>query len=194
MNENQLHLSAPEMPDESAGVTAEPQPSRPAFDLESVRWTAASPNYLKVKFIGALLGWLLALVLCCIPLFLNLFADFEIWAWLAYGLPVAALVWALIDLALVPRRVKALGYSEQEDHLLVKQGVLIRKVTAVPYGRMQYVEVTAGPIDRAFGLAKLELHTAASNMTTNVVGISEEEAKHLRAVLTERGVEKMVAL
>lgn len=177
----------------------EPAPLAPnvraeMFDAEKVSWTPASPNYLKVKLLSSLLGWVLFLGLASIPLILKMVFDYNIWAWLAYGLPALVLVWAIFDTSLVARRVRALGYAELEDHLLVKQGVLIRQVRAVPYGRMQYLEVSAGPIDRAFGLAKLELHTAASNMPVYVVGISEAEAKHLRKVLTERGVEKMVAL
>jgi membrane protein YdbS with pleckstrin-like domain len=42
------------------------------------------------------------------------------------------------------------------------RGVLVRRVSVVPYGRMQFVEVTAGPFERAFRLATVQLHTAAA--------------------------------
>ncbi len=38
----------------------------------------------------------------------------------------------------------------------------IRRTSVVPYGRMQYVDVTAGPLDRRLGLATVVLHTAAA--------------------------------
>ncbi len=41
--------------------------------------------------------------------------------------------------------VLAHGWAEREDDLLIKRGRLWRSVTVVPYGRMQYVEVTSGP-------------------------------------------------
>ena len=40
---------------------------------------------------------------------------------------------------------------------MVKRGRMFRRVTVVPYGRMQYVEVNAGPVARALGLARVQL-------------------------------------
>ena len=54
---------------------------------------------------------------------------------------------ALLVLALsgVQRRFAAWAYAEREDDLLLRRGVLFRRTSVVPYGRMQYVDVTAGP-------------------------------------------------
>src|SRR5918992_5202848 len=41
---------------------------------------------------------------------------------------------------------RSLGYVERADDLLVTHGVLVRRLVVVPYGRMQYVDVTAGPL------------------------------------------------
>lgn len=171
-----------------------PDAGRDLFDDSKVSWTPASNKYFQVKLLGGIIGWVIFLLLCCIPLAGNLLWDWDLWNFLVYGLPAVVLIWAVIDLSLTGRRVRALGYSEQPEHLLIKQGLLIRKVMAVPYGRMQYVEVNVGPIAQIFGLAELELHTAAANMTGKIVGITEDDAKRLRKVLTERGEEKMVAL
>src|SRR5437867_5708585 len=59
----------------------------------------------------------------------------------------------------VQRRVRAWGYREREDDLLVRRGVLFARLSVVPYGRMQFIDVTAGPIERSFGLATVRMHT-----------------------------------
>ena len=71
------------------------------------------------------------------------------------GIAVALTGIVLSGLALsaVHRRWLAWGYAERDEDLLVRRGVLVRRTSVVPYGRMQYVDVTAGPLDRRLGLA-----------------------------------------
>ncbi|MGH3420889.1 MAG: PH domain-containing protein, partial [Streptosporangiaceae bacterium] len=64
------------------------------------------------------------------------------------------------------RRYLAWAYREREEDLIVSRGVLVRRVSVVPYGRMQFVEVTAGPFERVFRLATVQLHTAAAASDT----------------------------
>ena len=49
------------------------------------------------------------------------------------------------------RRVAAWGYAERKDDLMVRRGVLIRRQSVIPYGRMQFIDVTAGPLERSHG-------------------------------------------
>ncbi len=73
---------------------------------------------------------------------------------------------------LLHRRYRAWRYAEREDDLLVGRGVMFRRLTVVPYGRMQFVDVTAGPVDRLFGLATVQLHTAAAATDAKIPGLS----------------------
>src|SRR5581483_5695183 len=59
-------------------------------------------------------------------------------------------------------RYRAWGYVEREDDLIVSRGLVFRRLTVVPYGRMQLIDVTAGPLARAFGIATVQMHTAAA--------------------------------
>ncbi|HVE73680.1 MAG TPA: PH domain-containing protein [Mycobacteriales bacterium] len=95
----------------------------------------------------------------------------------------------LLGLALtgVSRNYQAWGYLERADDLLVRRGVLVRRLSAVPYGRMQYVDVTAGPLDRRFGLARVTLHTAAAASDASVPGLLRIEADRLRDRLAALG-------
>jgi membrane protein YdbS with pleckstrin-like domain len=92
------------------------------------------------------------------------------------------------------RRYRAWGYAEREDDLLVRRGVMIRRLTVVPYGRMQFVDVTAGPVDRAFGLATVQLHTAAAATDARIPGLERAEADRLRDQLASLGETKATGL
>jgi membrane protein YdbS with pleckstrin-like domain len=84
-------------------------------------------------------------------------------------------------------RYRAWGYAEREDDLLVRRGVMIRRLSVVPYGRMQFVDVTAGPIDRMFRLSTVQLHTAAAATDARIPGLTVEEAHRLRDRLSALG-------
>lgn len=101
------------------------------------------------------------------------------------GAGVAVLFW---------RRYRAWGYAEREDDLLVRRGVMIRRLTVVPYGRMQFVDVTAGPVDRLFGLATVQLHTAAAATDARIPGLETAEAGRLRDQLAALGETKAAGL
>jgi membrane protein YdbS with pleckstrin-like domain len=92
------------------------------------------------------------------------------------------------------RRYRAWGYAERADDLLVKRGVMIRRLTVVPYGRMQFVDVTSGPVDRIFGLATVQLHTAASATDAKIPGLEADEANRLRDRLAALGEAKAAGL
>jgi membrane protein YdbS with pleckstrin-like domain len=106
---------------------------------------------------------------------------------IAYGLAAAALVLGAIFWHIVGRRFGSWGYAEREDDLLVRRGVMFARLSVVPYGRMQFIDVTAGPLERSFGLATVRLHTAAAATDARIPGLESEEAARLRDSLAELG-------
>jgi uncharacterized protein len=115
--------------------------------------------------------------------------------------PVPALAGLLLLLALlgqvlvaVERRFAAWAYAERDDDLLVRRGVLLRRTSVVPYGRMQYVDVTAGPLDRRYGLSTVTLHTAAAASDASIPGLRTEEAVRLRDRLSALGEARAAGL
>ncbi|WP_449278142.1 PH domain-containing protein [Leucobacter sp. GX24907] len=101
------------------------------------------------------------------------------------GLPTAALL-LLVNALLAFRRVRAIGYVLREDDLLFRRGILFERIIAVPYGRLQLVDVTRGPLLRALGLSTLKFVTASAATGVNLPGLPEHEAEQLR--------DKLVAL
>jgi hypothetical protein len=106
-------------------------------------------------------------------------------AGLAVGL--AALVLLVLGWVSIGRNQRSWGYAERADDLLVTHGALFRKLTVVPYGRMQLVDVEAGPIERSFRLVSVKLHTAAATTDAKVCGLTPDTATRLRDRLTELG-------
>ena len=90
------------------------------------------------------------------------------------------------------RRFRAWRYQERNEDLIVARGVMVQRLSVVPYGRMQFVEVTAGPIERLFQLSTVKLHTAAAASDARIPGLERAEAARLRDRLTELG-ESMAA-
>jgi membrane protein YdbS with pleckstrin-like domain len=90
------------------------------------------------------------------------------------------LVVAFVTGIFVGRRVRSWGYCERSGDLLVRRGLLIQRLTVVPYGRMQLVDVTAGAAERIFGLRTVRLHTAAAATDARLPGLVPSEADRLR--------------
>ncbi len=100
---------------------------------------------------------------------------------------------AVVDV-FVGRRVRSWGYTEQSEDLLVRRGVMFRRLSVIPYGRMQFVDVTAGPFERAFGLATVQMHTAAAASDARIPGLPAEEAGRLRDQLSQLGESQAAGL
>ena len=148
-------------------------------------WQRVSPALTKVRRILAIPPLMLVSVVTG-----SLAASRVGSGWLTILFAVVAIV-ALAGAAWAwswaPRNTASWGYAEDADDLLVTGGVMFRRLVAVPYGRMQYVDVQAGPIDRAFGIASVTLHTASTETAATIPGLPTEEATRLRNRLTDLG-------
>ncbi len=130
-----------------------------------------------------------SLALAAVPLGLAAIIPSWMLGHSAAGTPVTVAVLVLASLAwvLLRGRYRSWGYLERSDDLAVRRGVLFRQVTVVPYGRMQFIDVSAGPIDRIFGLATVQMHTAAAASDARIPGLEQQEADRLRDRLASLG-------
>jgi len=149
----------------------------PAYD-----WQRLSPRYRALRRLTTLL---VAPLLFSVPaLLVGLLTG--LW-WISAVLWGIAAVIVVVRFGLIERTWAAWGYVEREDDLYITRGVLFRSLVAVPYGRMQLVEVGSGPLERAFGLATVTLKTASPETNASIPGLPPEEAARLRDRLTELG-------
>ncbi|APT84112.1 PH domain-containing protein [Corynebacterium aquilae] len=150
-----------------------------------------SPKLTFVRYINTV-GWLL--VLAAIGVAVMVFSDQSFTTWwvqlIAAGF-VALVVW---QLWLIPRQVKNTAWFEEEDELLITKGKLWHTFTVVPYGRIQFVDVSAGPVLRAFGLKTVELHTASATSDSTIPGLEAAQADALRDRLAMKARERMSGL
>ncbi|MCU1532117.1 MAG: hypothetical protein JWO49_1688 [Arthrobacter sp.] len=166
-----------------------------AIDPPGISWLRVSPKYVTVRVAGWALGNLILLAVLSLPLVFVL-RGWWTWPplWLAVAVPAVTLVLALWRLALIPRQVRAIGYAEREDDLLIRRGLFFQRTLVVPYGRMQYVDIGAGPLDRALGLCTLKLHTASAGTDAEIPGLPASEGARLREQLSARGEARLAGL
>ena len=154
---------------------------------DTVEWRRVSPKLITVSLIGRLIWVVILLAGLLVGDLLS-----PHWLWRAGMAAVVVLaVWRSI---ITVRAVKAWGYAERDNDLLVRHGLLIRRLSIVPYARMQFVDVTAGPLERAFQLATVQLHTAAAASDAQIPGLAPEEASRLRDRLTALGEDRAEGL
>ncbi|MFU8946849.1 PH domain-containing protein [Mycetocola zhadangensis] len=156
---------------ENRGGPASDAPRR--LDLPDTDWRRVSPKYIVVD----LLGYAITVAIVLVAALVLHFALDQVWVWWAAG-PLLAI--SLVSAALAPRRIRSIGYQLRADDLLFRRGIMWQRLVAVPYGRMQLIDINRGPVARAFGLAELKFVTASTATGILLPGLPIEEAESLR--------------
>jgi membrane protein YdbS with pleckstrin-like domain len=80
------------------------------------------------------------------------------------------------------------SYRISERVLETRSGIIFKVSRLLPLNRLQHVDLHRGPLERAFGLASLVLHTAGTHdATITIPGLDANEATRLRDHLIEVG-------
>ncbi|AXL11220.1 hypothetical protein DXT68_03035 [Microbacterium foliorum] len=141
-------------------------------------WHQISPRYVVSQIVQNLI--FLAFVLAA-AVVLALVLD-QSWVWIPAAVVVAI---EIITLVILPRQAKAIGYMLRDDDIVFRKGILWQRMIAVPYGRMQLVDITQGPLDRAFGVSQLKMVTAAATTGVQIPGLTQAASEALRDTLIE---------
>ncbi|MGO3146108.1 MAG: PH domain-containing protein [Leucobacter sp.] len=144
-------------------------------------WHRVSPKYAVADLVINLVTSLVPLVVLVV---LWVVRDGDLAPWLSIGL-AALVVLFVVNSLFSFRRVKAIGYVLREDDLLFRRGIMFERIVAVPYGRLQLVDVNRGPLLRALGLSTLKFVTAAVVTGVQLPGLTREDAEALRDRLIE---------
>ena len=165
------------------------------IDPAGLAFLRVSEKLITARFISAGIGALIFLAVTLLPLVLKLTGVWSGYpAWLAWAAPAVVVLVAAWEFILIPRQVRAIGYAERDDDLLIRGGIMFHRVMVVPYGRMQYVDVTMGPLERMLGLSTIHLHTASPGTNAVINGLPAAEAGRLREALSARGEAKLAGL
>ena len=180
-------------PAPSQPVSSQPAPPQ---SVPEPQWVPAASGYLTVRFVHTIsalaLPILAGIAMYCAGAFFGGPEALRI-----AGLAVVAVfgLWGLWWILTTPRRTRALGYALESNHLMARRGIVFRSMSSMPYGRIQYVDVDSGPLERMCGVARLTVRTAGTTTGTMVLfGIPLNVAEELRADLVRRADERMAAL
>ena len=148
------------------------------LELPVTEWRRVSPKYIVVDLVGTLIFGIVGVAATSMP---AIFTHNVYW----WALPASLAIIFIVTLALTPRRVRAMGYQLRDDDLVFRKGLMFQRFVAVPYGRMQLVDINRGPLDRAVGLSELKFVTAAAASGVVIPGLPAAEAEELRDRLVE---------
>jgi len=139
----------------------------------------------RVQLLWAIRRSIGAVVLGLISVFVLSALDQELWL---AGVIVAALavlgaLWAVLH-------YRVWVYQIQNDAIYLERGVLTHVRTLVPYVRIQHVDTSRSPFERALGLSTLVVYTAGSRgADISVPGLTPEEARDLQQRVKELAIE-----
>lgn len=142
------------------------------LELADVSWRRVSPKLVWVELAG---GAIVALVAAAIAV-----GMFILQAWVPFVIVSLFVAGTIVKLVITPRRVRSIGYQLREDDLLFRRGIMWQRFVAVPYGRMQLIDINRGPVARALGLSELKFVTAAAAAGVTLPGLAEADADALR--------------
>jgi membrane protein YdbS with pleckstrin-like domain len=154
------------------------------FEVPGAPWVSVSPALTSVRRTGiAGTTALAAIAILGLRLVLH---DLVSWTVAVVGLVILSAV-AGVAWVMAARNTASWAWAEREADLFIRHGLLVRRLEVVPYGRMQQVEVTAGPLQRRARIATVTMHTAAPGSDARILGVPAAEASRLRDRLTALG-------
>lgn len=189
--EEQPPTADPDTPASPPAPGVDPHQGAVPAELVTLRgselpWQPVSSSLITVRF--------LVLGIVLLPLLVGsivLTARVSTWFAIASGVLLGLAAWCTW---LIPRQVRAMTWIELPDELVIRRGRLYRSLAAIPYGRLQYVDMDSGPLQRAFGLATLTIHTASPSAGGVIKGLSADTAEALRARLAALGESQRAGL
>lgn len=115
-------------------------------------------------------------------------AEPSAWLWVLLAWIVFAAWGAWFSLWRPSRLYRSWGYRIDAKVLETRSGLLFQVTQLLPLSRLQHVDLHRGPLERAFGLASLIMHTAGTHEARiTIPGLDAAEAVRLRDQLIEVG-------
>lgn len=148
------------------------------LDPPEIEWRRVSSRQIVAELVSGTIFWALVIIAALVLYFVL---DLGWTLWVALG----AFLFLAVGAAFTARQVRAYGYQLRDDDLVVRRGIMFRRIVSVPYGRMQLVDINRGPLMRWLGLSELKFVTAAAASAVVIPGLPEQEAEGLRDRLVE---------
>lgn len=178
-----------------SGDNLSPEDARPealgAADLAAAMEEAfAAPEGEEWNRLSGTLLWYHRALLLAVSVPAALLGAAAVWAWAGW---FAAACWCVLATVAggtgwfaAAANQRSWGYAEGRTGFYLTYGLVLRQLVAVPYGRMQVVDITSNLLEQAMGIATVRIRTAATTADTRVPGLPPGEAVALRNRLAER--------
>ena len=152
--------------------------------IDDLEFTGLERSYLTAELLGLTLFWLfpsLGVVL------FTIFNENDWPSWLR-ALPfILVLVLILTSFIWTIRAFKKKEFALRERDIVYKSGLVWRRVTVLPFNRIQHAEVEQGPIQRIFDLSELKVYTAGgSSSDLSISGISHDVAQRMKEFILRK--------
>jgi len=79
------------------------------------------------------------------------------------------------------------GYLLREQDVTYRSGLLIYKLTSIPFNRIQHVEVSQNMVEKSFGLSRVKVFTAGGSVSDlSIPGLSPDKARQIESFLLSK--------
>lgn len=151
-------------------------------DIEQLNFLKIHKNYLWILLFNSALVWSVAFIGFYFFVAAKITESHQ--KFVNYGyllLAVVCVVYFVILIAGFSRR----KYALREKDISYSSGIIIEKLTTVPFARVQHLEVDQKPFSRVFKLASIQIFTAGeSNDDLKINGIPKKEALKIKEYIT----------
>ncbi|MEM6724228.1 MAG: PH domain-containing protein [Bacteroidota bacterium] len=152
----------------------------------TIQYTRLAPSYLKVALLGT--GIFFLIMGAGLVAIVNL-AEIVEYPWLLYGLPLTWLFFLIYAMLINVLNFRIQGYALRQHDVVYRRGVLFRKITTIPFNRVQHCEIKQGPIERMFHLKTLEVYTAGgATSDLKIPGLPDGRAQELKDFIINQGM------
>ena len=153
-------------------------------DISQVTFNKIHKDYLKVILISVLTGILIVFIGLFFLISYNLnevIPEYTSYLYVGFFL-LSILIISFLIVGFSRRK-----YAIREKDISYKRGVFIKRITTVPFSRIQHVEIDEGLISRVFKLASISVFTAGDSSDDLVIkGLKKEEAYKIKEFISEK--------
>ena len=152
--------------------------------IEVQEFEALENKYKLINQIGAVIVLLFALIV----FFLSIqFSTGDIPILVTMGIPSVFVLIFVLRFVLVILGFPKKGYLLREHDVSFRSGLLVYKLTTIPFNRIQHVEVSQNMIEKSFGLSRVKVFTAGGSVSDlSIPGLLPEKAHQIEAFLLSK--------
>lgn len=152
--------------------------------IETIAFQPISRNYLKLLIFNILISYSIIIILLTSSTFFTKFTFDSKYLWFII---IVISLFFLFSLILTIYGFAKRKYAVRTQDILYTQGLIINKLTTIPYVRIQHIEVSSGLLERKLNLATLSIYTAGNSGSDLVIkGLNYNEANKINALLSAK--------